>query len=244
MTLNRKKSRSANTAAYCLAMFAFLLPLGIGYAQDAIAPKKKEQPTMVRMLCVQTLSRDEEEVTLATRTEEGKWKEYGNSTLRSPFISDWMPVPSGVCHVVRKKGDEVVSLGSFTIKEGLKRAILIMLPDVKKNIYSFQVILPDKLVFQKGTALILNYGKVPAVVKIGKASQLVAPGKQVVQKINANGDGMYRLLIGHMGTDKKIVACYDRFLSSNPNTRKFILLFPDPDTGLRAMSLSEFGPFE
>ncbi len=82
------------------------------------------------------------------------------------------------------------------------------------------------------------------MVKIGKASQLVAPGKQVVQKINANGDGMYRLLIGHMGTDKKIVACYDRFLSSNPNTRKFILLFPDPDTGLRAMSLSEFGPFE
>jgi hypothetical protein len=55
---------------------------------------------------------------------------------------------------------------------------------------------------------------------------------------------MFGLVIGHVDKDKNIVTCYDHKVSSDPNTRKFILLFSDPDTGLRAMSLSEFGPFE
>jgi len=231
-------------ASTCLAMIVILYPQGICNAQEEIHPKKKEGETMARILCVQSLTEEEEEAILATKSEKGDWKEYGKTILRTPFISDWMVVRSGVSHLVRRKGEEMVSIGSFEIKDGLKRAILVMLPDVKKNIYRIQVIDPSSLGFQKGKALILNYGNVPAVVQIGKKTLLVAPGKQGVQNIVANEDGMYRMLIGYVDKDKKIVPCYDRFVSSNANTRKFVLLFPDQDTGLRAMSLSEFGPFE
>ncbi len=82
------------------------------------------------------------------------------------------------------------------------------------------------------------------MVKIGNSMKTVAPGQQIVEKIDADADGMLGLLISHVDKDKNIVTCYDHKVSSNPNTRKFILLFPDQDTGLRAMSLSEFGPFE
>ena len=55
---------------------------------------------------------------------------------------------------------------------------------------------------------------------------------------------MYRMLVGYLNEEKKVVGCYDRFLSANPDTRKFFMLFPDPDMGLRVFSLSEFGPFK
>ena len=52
------------------------------------------------------------------------------------------------------------------------------------------------------------------------------------------------MLVGYIDADKNTVLCYDHRVSFNPNTRTFILLFPDANTGLRAMTLSEFGPFE
>jgi hypothetical protein len=79
---------------------------------------------------------------------------------------------------------------------------------------------------------------------MGKQTNTLAPGQQLVETITVDGDGMHPMLIGHLDQDKKTVLCYDRRVSSNPNTRTFILLFPDPDTGLRVMTLSEFGPFE
>lgn len=232
------------TTLYSFAIL-LLFSQGICLAQSGTIPEKKNEGTVVRILCVQSLTGAEENVTLATKTEDGEWVEHGAVTLRSPFITPWIKVPSGVTHIVRKKGDEMFSIGSFKITPKLDRAILVMLPDTAKDIYRMQVINPAELGFQKGKALILNYGNVPAVVKMGKISKTVNPGQKVVQKIAADEDGMYRLVIGHVDKEnRKIIPCYDRFVSSNPGTRKFILLFPDKDTGLRAMSLSEFGPFE
>jgi hypothetical protein len=213
-------------------------------AKPDMAPLEKKEGVMVRMFCVQSLTGKEEQAVLATKVEEGNWLEHGSVTLRSPFISPWLPVPRGTTHIVRKNGGETVSLGSFLIPENTNRSIVLLFPDTVKNIYRTQVIDPGNLGFQKGKALIANYGNIPAMVQMGKTSVTVNPGKQVVATIDADKEGMYRMMVAHLDKDQKIVPCYDRFVSSNPQTRKFILLFPDPKTGLRAMSLSEFGPFE
>ncbi len=232
-------------AASCsFSILAMLFLSEASHAQASPAPEKKKEGAMVRILCAQSLNGEDEEITLAKKTEDGKWIEFGDLKLRSPFITDWVRVPVGLNHIVTKKGVELNSIGSFTISPTIKGAVLILLPDVEKKVYRVQLIDPAKLQFQKGKALIVNYSKFPAMVNMGKQTKTVAPGQQIVENITPDGDGMYRLLIAHVDKDKKIVPCYDRFVSSNPNTRKFILLFPDPETGLRAMSLSEFGPFE
>ena len=138
----------------------------------------------------------------------------------------------------------MISLGSFKSGKKLHRAILVLMPDTTKKTYRINVINPEQLKFQKGKALILNYSKIIAVVKLGGKQKVVKPGQMRVVNIVANKDNMYRLLVSYVNKDKKVVACYDRFVSSNPKTRKFLLLFPDTHAGLRVFSLSEFGPFE
>jgi hypothetical protein len=215
------------------------------HAQEAPAPEKKEEEgAMVRIVCVQSLNGKDEAIALAKKPEDGKWIESGELTLSSSLITDWIRVPVGLNNIVRKNGADLTSIGSFTISPTMKRAILILLPDVEKKVYRVQSIDPGKLDFRKGKALIVNYSTIPAFVKMGKQTNTVASGQQVVETITADANGMYPMLIGHLDKDKNTVLCYDHRVSSNPNTRTFILLFSDPDTGLRAMTLSEFGPFE
>ena len=235
------------TSCCLVVLTIFFLPQSIKAEtepQTEPAPAKKEEGAMVRIVCVQSLNGKDEKITLAKKTEDGKWIESGDLELRSTLITDWIQVPVGLNDIVRKNGAELTSIGSFTISPTMKRAILILLPDVAKKVYRVQLIDPAKLEFRKGKALIVNYSKIPAMVKMGKQTNTVASGQQIVETITADADGMYPMLIGHLDADKKTVLCYDRRISSNPNTRTFLLLFPDPDTGLRAMTLSEFGPFE
>jgi hypothetical protein len=222
---------------------AMLLPLSCP-AQSDVAPEKKDKGVMIRVLCVQSLTRDEEETVLASQTEDGKWIEHGKLTLRTPFISSWFRVRGGMTHLTRKEGNAIKSIGSFSVPKQTERSIIILVPDTGKKIYRAQVVDPGNLGFQKGKALVLNYSNVPAMVKIGKNQVTIPPGQKAVTTIDANEDGMYRLLVGHLDKDGKIVPCYDKQVSSNPQTRKFILLFPGRNGGLRSMSLSEFGPFE
>lgn len=227
-----------------LATLTAMLSTELCEAQTETTPEKKDEGVMIRMLCVQSLTGDEEDAVLATKTEDGKWIERGKVTLRSPFISEWFRVSPGTTHLTRKVGQEIKSFGSFPVPPNVKRLVIILVPDTKNNTYRAQVIDPGNLGFRKGKALVLNYGNVPAMVKIGKNQITVPQGKQIVADIDANEDGMYRLLVGHLDKDRNIVPCYDKFVSSDRRTRKFILLFPDPHSGLRAMTLSEFGPFE
>lgn len=233
-------------AASCsLAILAFFVLPASSQAQTEPVPEKKEEGARVRIVCVQSLSGDKtEKVTLAKKTEDGKWIEFGDLELHSPFITDWVRVSAGLNHVIRKEGAEFVSLGSFNVTANMKSAVLIMIPDIQKKNYRLQVIDPAKLEFRKGKTLVVNYSNLPAMVNMGKETKTLAPGQQSIETMTAEKDGMHRMLIAHLDKDKKIVPCYDRYVSSNPNTRKFILLFPDPDTGLRAMTLTEFGPFE
>lgn len=227
-----------------LAIFVTLFSSEFCFAQTESAPEKKPEGVTIRILCVQSLSAAEEESILATKTADGNWIEHGTVTLRSPFITPWLQIPRGTIHLIKKDHDKIVSFGSFLIPPTSERFVVMLLPDTAKNVYRTHVIDPGKLEFQKGKALIINYGNVPAMVKMGKLTVTVNPGQQIAQRIETNEDGMYRLLVAHLDTEKKIIPCYDRFVSSNPKTRKFILLFSDPKTGLRAMTLSEFGPFE
>ena len=232
-------------AASCsLFILVALFPTEQSHAQEVPAPDKKEEGSMVRIVCVKSLTGEDEAVTLAKKTESGKWSESGDLTLSSALITDWIRVPGGLNHIARKNGAELASIGSFTISPAMKSAILILLPDMEKKVYRVHLIDPAKLDFRKGKAIIVNYSTIHALVKMGKQNNTVAPGQQVVETITADSDGMYPMLIGHLDKDKNTVLCYDHRVSSNPNTRTFILLFSDPDTGLRAMTLSEFGPFE
>jgi len=217
---------------------------GICMAQTEAVPETKAKGPMVRMFCVRSLTGDEEEAILATKTEDGNWIEHGPVTLRTPFITEWFRVSGGMTHLIRKVGKEFKSFGSFSISPQAERSLVILVPDAKKNIYRAQVIDPGNLGFKKGKALVINYGEIPAMVKIANQALTVLPGKKIVTGIDADADGMFRLMIGHQDKDKNTVLCYDKSLSSNPQARKFILLFPDRKSGLRAMTLSEFGPFE
>ncbi|HCL97578.1 MAG TPA: hypothetical protein DHW77_07435, partial [Verrucomicrobiales bacterium] len=217
----------------CIYLLLFILATTISNAQGETGAKRKETGTMVRMLCVQSLTGDDKEVILATKTKDGKWKEHGKVTLRSPFISQWIQIPKGTTHLLRKQGKGMISLGSFKSGKKLHRAILVLMPDTTKKTYRINVINPEQLKFQKGKALILNYSKIIAVVKLGGKQKVVKPGQMRVVNIVANKDNMYRLLVSYVNKDKKVVACYDRFVSSNPKTRKFLLLFPDTHAGLR-----------
>ena len=232
-------------AASCsLFILATLFLTEESRAQAAPDPEKKEEGAMVRIVCVQSLNGKDEAVTLAKKTEDGKWIESGDLTLNSTLITEWIQVPVGLNHIVRKNGAELTSIGSFTISATMKRAILILLPDVEKKVYRVQLVDPANLDFQKGKALVVNYSKTTAFVKMGKQTNTVASGKQLVETITADADGMYPMLVGYLDADKNSVLCYDHRVTFNPNTRTFILLFPDANTGLRAMTLSEFGPFE
>lgn len=232
-------------AASCsLFILATLFLTEESHAQAEPAPEKKEEGAKVRIVCVKSLNGKEQDITLAQKTEDGKWRESGDLTLSSSLITEWIRVPVGLNHIVRKNGAELASIGSFTISSSLKSAILILLPDMAMKVYHVQLIDPAKLDFRKGKALIVNYSKTPALVKMGKQTNTVAPGQQIVETITADSNGMYPMAIGHLDKDNNTVLCYDHLVSSNPNTRTFVLLFPDADTGLRAMTLSEFGPFE
>lgn len=237
------------TASCSLVFLAMLFLPEISRAQTepkTEAPSgKKEKGAMVRIVCVQSLSGDkDEEITLARKAEDGKWIESGDLTLRSPCITDWVRVPFGASHLVRKGSEEPVPLASFTISPDMKGAILILIPDLAKQTYRLQVIDPAKLQFRKGKALIVNYSKMPAVLNMGKETKSVPPGQQLVEAITTDGDDMYPLRMGYLDKDKKTVLFYDRRASSHPNTRTYIFLFPDAKTGLRAMTFTEFGTLE
>lgn len=60
--------------------------------------EKPESKPQIRIICVASLSEDQN-VVLASRNQEGKWQEYGELKLRSPFLSAWTPVHAGELHL-------------------------------------------------------------------------------------------------------------------------------------------------
>ncbi|MFK7851827.1 MAG: hypothetical protein AB8D78_12700 [Akkermansiaceae bacterium] len=225
------------------AIFSFLVLFTDLSAQVNTSTKDKDSGTLIRILCVRSLI-ENDQIILATKTEDGDWREHEELTLRSPFITDWTKVPKGTVHLTRKAGEQLTSVGSFNTAQNLKRAILVLRPDQKENMYRATKIDPKKLDFANGKALVINYSKTPAIVKLGGKQFSVKPGQKIVERMQTEDDRMFRMLVGYRDESQKIIPCYDRYVSGNPKTRKFLLLFPDPSSRIRVFSLSEFGPFE
>lgn len=246
-TFTKSMYRPARIIALaCCVPFFVGLPLATDLrAQDAPAGEaKKPSGPMMRFICVKSLEEDEELI-IASKTEDGEWLEHDTLRLRSSFITDWVKARSGVTmHLARRNGDKLDSICSFRLGEKMKRPVVVLLPDARKNVYVPNVIDPAKLGFKKGTSLVTNYSNVPAMVMLGNKRTQVMPGKQVAERAVAGADGMYRLLVGYQDSNKQLVPCYDRYVPANPDARDFLLLFPDTTTGLKVYSLSEFGPFE
>lgn len=229
--------------ACCIPLLACVLSFPVAVAENESVAKEKLSGPMMRILCVGSLS-ENEEIILASKTEDGKWVEHGTITLRSSFITPWMKITAGAMNLTRREADGLVSIGSFKIADNIKRAILVLLPNAAKKSYQVDVIDPETLGFRKGMALVTNYSSIPATVMLGSKRTDVKPGQRITEQAVVGKDGMYRMLVGYQNGKKELIPCYDRYISANSEARDFLLLFPDTTAVLKVYSLSEFGPFE
>ena len=110
-------------------LLGILLPVE-ARAQEAPAAKKESSGPMMRFLCLEELPVDGELV-LATKGEEGEWLEQGPVSLRSSFITSWQKAAWGPLYLARRKGDDLEPIGSFILKEGVKRSIVVLMPGKK-----------------------------------------------------------------------------------------------------------------
>ncbi len=206
----------------------------------------KKNQLALRILCVATLP-GTEKVMLATKDEEGEWKMLTDEvvTLRSKFVTEWLPAEKGTMFLVKKNGETVETLGTFIYPLNAKRLVLVLLPNMTDKTYRIDVIDPGALGFSKGKALVANYSQQPAVAKLGAAMSNVESGNKVVIKPIPDDNGMYRMTLGYVDDKGKPVPCYDRYVGYSEESRDFLLLFPDRrQPGFAVFSLAEFGPFE
>jgi hypothetical protein len=228
-----------------LKISAILLgSLTCAVAQTDPAPsEEKESKPQLRFICVSSLSEDQETI-LASRDKEGNWREHGTFKLRSSFISGWMPAHSGELHLALRGAGELKSICHFTCPEGTKRVLVVLLPDTAKTTYHADVINPGKLKFIRGSTLMVNYSPLPGAVVLGSVKTRIKSGERLIVKPQPDANGMYRMMVAYSDPAKKLVPCYDRYVSSNKEARDIIFLLPDRVLGLKVFSLSEFGPFD
>jgi hypothetical protein len=234
-----------------MRVFLLLLPLflitfsvhGEPEVLPGVKSDVKKPAHSLRILCVSSL-KESEELILASQDENGAWHEFSTIKLRSSFITDWLPAATGQLHLAVKTGDAFTSKCRFTYPEGASKPVVVLLPDVQKQVYLADVIDPSKLQFAKGSTLLINYSPLPGAVMLGTQRLTVKPGERIVSKPVAEANGMFRMLVAYADKSQKIIPCYDRYLPVNPEARDFLLLFPDPANGLRVYDLAEFGPFE
>jgi hypothetical protein len=204
--------------------------------------KDKDKPK-VRIICVASLSEDQE-VVIATRSEEGDWNELAEMKLKSPLISDWQPARAGQLHIALREAEGLREIGAFNYPAGAKRAVVVIFPDGEKARYRSEVFDPVKLSFVKGTTLVINYSRLQGAVALGSLKATLKPGESKVLNAQPDANGMFRMLAAYETAEKETVVCYDRYIPVSKESRDILFLLPDPTLGLRVFSLSEFGPFE
>ena len=220
-------------------VLAFFLCLG---ARTTPAQETDAGP-MVRLICVGGLG-EAVEVVLATKSENGKWKEVAKTEHREPMVSNWLPSQHGEIHILRNKNGQPESICHFIHEEGIRRAVVILTADEETKTCRAVVVDPEKAGFKAGTTVILNASKITGTVSLGTETVTVEAGKHVVAKPAPDENGGYRVMVQSPGEGDAKQVCYDRFATGNPNSRNIIVLLPDPSVTLRVTSLSEFGPFD
>lgn len=228
----------------CIATLFCLIPLP-ALAQAPPSPKTEEKKNnpRVRLICVAAI-KEEQEVVLAYRDESGQWTELGNTQIRSSFITDWLPAQAGELHVAVKDNASLRSLGKFTFPDGCRRGIAVLLPAPDKTSYSGFALDPEKLAFAKGSVLAVNFSKQTGYVLLGNTKVTVASGQRIVAKPTPEENGMYRFMVAYQDQENRPIACYDRYLPVNTDSRDLLFLFPDPVQGLKVMNLPMFGELD
>ena len=230
--------------ALCAIFLAALIPTAPAQQeQQAQGNNKEANKPRVRLICVATHS-ENQKVVLATKSEEGEWRELAETELKSPHISGWIPARPGRLLLAVREAEGLVEIGSFNYPAASKRAVVVVFPHTDKGKYRTEVFDPAKLGFVKGTTLAINYSGLQGAIVLGSQKATVKPGDSKVVKARPDANGMFRMLVAYANEKKETVVCYDRYIPVNEDSRYILFLLPDPTLGLRVFSLSEFGPFE
>ena len=204
--------------------------------------KKKEEPSL-RFVCISSIAEDQE-VVLATKDEDGKWKEHGTAQLRPSSITDWIPAKAGELHLALKEDKGLKSVCQFTYPADANRALVVLRTNEENDAYEAHVVDPKESGFDKSSVLMVNFSTSAAMIKLGQDEHKVEAGKQLVAKLTPVEEGKQRLMAYRLDADGKSVLCYDRYVSSNPNTRCMLFLLPDKSRGMRVFTLPLFGSFD
>jgi len=205
--------------------------------------KERKDKSQLKFICVSSLE-ENQQVVLASRNEKGKWKELGTITPRTSLITDWIPAHTGELHLAVREEGALKSICQFTCPAGSRRALVALTADPEKKVYDAHVADPAKLEFTKGSVLMFNLSPNTAVVSLGPQEEEIEAGQQRVVKPTVEENAMYRMMVSYLDADGKAVPCYDRQVSSNPNSRDMLFLLPDKALGLKVVSLPIFGSLD
>jgi hypothetical protein len=206
-------------------------------------PGKKEEEPSLRIVCVSTIAEDQE-VVLATKDEDGKLKEHATTQLRSSSITDKLPAMAGDLHLALKEDKGLKSLCQFTCPAGASRLLVVLRTNAANDAYEAHVVNLNEAGFEKSTMLMVNFSTSAALVQLGADEHKLEAGQQMVAKQTPGESDKYRLQAFRLEPDGKSVLCYDRFFSSNPNTRGMLFLLPDKSRGIKVFTLPIFGDFD
>jgi len=227
-------------AAMACAFIAAAAPL---HAEPAKPDPPGDAGPRIRMVFLSTPAKAETLI-LATPGKEGTWTEHGEVLARDSFITRWCAVPAGPLHLARRTADGLVSTGRFTVPAGTRSLLAVVAAGPEGNNHTFKLIDPATKRFSKGTTLLINFSDKKALVALGKTQVTVDPQATVVARPVPEENGMCRLIAGYRNPDGQMIACYDRYVSTNPEAREFLFLLPDAHVGLKVLCLPEFGAID
>lgn len=242
MNTNMFRQNPFSTLACLAALLAALLLPAHAQPRDTKAEEKKKQQ-QVRFICVSALT-ENQELHVATRDEEGTWEELGTLEVKSAFITGWVPAKPGQLHLAVREGEELKSVAQFNYPSTSRRAMVVLLPDQEKKKYNALVVDPEKIGLAKGSVLVVNFSQQKGFLLLGTSKVTVLPGQRVVAKPALEANGMYRMMVAYEDEAGQAVACYDRYLPGNPDSRDMLFLFPDETIGLEVFSLPIFGELD
>lgn len=225
-----------------VTLFAAMPSLALAQSSASKAKKGKSKPQL-RLICAAVLSEDQD-VILASRDKEQKWLELSTTNIRSSFVTDWLPASVGELHVALREEKELKSICHFQYPEDAKSALVMLIPNAEKSAFDAKVIDPKKIDFVVGSTLIVNFSSHTGVVQLGTTEQKVEAGQQVVAKPTVEENGMFQMQVSYLDADGKSQLRFDSYVSGKPDSRSVLFLVPDPESGLRALSVPLFGKLE
>ncbi len=226
---------------FAVLFFGLLLPAA---GQESVpAPKERDAKPLLRFICVSSLAADQQ-VVFAAKDDEGRLLELGAVELRPSLITPWLPAKAGELHLALREDGTLKSICRFQYPAAARRALVVLIADLKEKAYKADAIDPEKLEFAKGSVLIVNFSSQTGMVLLGSKKVTVNSGQRAVAAPALESNGMYRLMAAYLDPDKKTVPCYDRYIPGSPDSRDLLFLFPDATLGLKVFSLPLFGELE